>query len=301
MMLQNSFSNKIKRSSPKQLFPDGGGKAILAKQIVQIINEHEWNQYVEPFAGGASVFWQIKAEGRHERKGFVLNDINSLIVTAYRVAIAQPEELYLKLKASLYSQRLHRLSRQIINDPDGYSDIEIAWAVIYSIRTSFMNQLTGSWSRDSGANNRHRNGAKVYSYFLDYLPEVLNLLKTAIISNEDAINCIDKTDGSDTIFYCDPPYPNTESFHYLGYTQSDFEKLIDRLATTQGTVVLSCYPNDAVPKDWIKYEFPRNCFMAKKSGITSERIECVWVKPKHQKTIFCHKQSVKNQLSLFNF
>lgn len=119
------------------------------------------------------------------------------------------------------------------------------------------------------------------------------VLSHSLLATSHAITCIQKWDSVDTLFYCDPPYPGTDQFHYQGYTQSDFEQLIDCLSEVQGTVVLSCYPNAYVPNDWKKYEFVRNCAIAKKSRITSERIETVWVKPS------VRGQTSTDQLELF--
>lgn len=283
---------------PEQLFPYVGRKATLASKITKLMATHHWTRYVEPFAGGASVFWQLKKEGRNARKCFVLNDVNNLIITAYRVGIEQPAELKLKLKASLYSQELHRLSSKIINSPSDYTDLEIAWGVIYNTRSSFFSKINDSWNRCGGGEPGTKNSAKQYSAFLEYLPDILNLLQGTFVSNEDALTCLKKWDSLDTLFYCDPPYPGTSQHHYSGYTQGDFDRLIECCASLRGTVVLSCYPNDSVPPDWIKHEFKRNSSMARKSGITSARIETVWVKPSNISTPLLSGISDR-QLSLF--
>lgn len=56
------------------------------------------------------------------------------------------------------------------------------------------------------------------------------------------------------LFYCDPPYPGSDQGHYSGYTQADFDRLIDAIQQAQGSFVLSCYPNQAVPSDWQRIE-----------------------------------------------
>lgn len=265
----------------------------MATKITKIIANYPHKTYVEPFVGGGSVFWQLKYNQPQSKKCFVLNDINDLIITAYQVAIAQPESLQLKLASSLYSQSLHQRAKNIIKNKHNYSEIDIAWAVIYSIRCNFLPKIDDSWGHDASQGKRSgKNRAMQYARFLDYLPIVLSFLKSVYVSNEDAITCIKKWDSPHTLFYCDPPYPETDQFHYQGYSQNDFEQLIVCLSQIQGTAILSCYPNTSVPSNWKKYEFIKNCAIAKKSGITSERIEVVWVKPSNTETI-------STQLSLF--
>src|SRR5881227_3620951 len=79
-----------------------GGKNRLAKQIIALLPEH--TTYVEPFAGGAQVFFH-KQPSRVE----VLNDLNEDIVTFFRVCQSHHEELTRYLRFTVASRRLHQL------------------------------------------------------------------------------------------------------------------------------------------------------------------------------------------------
>jgi DNA adenine methylase len=265
------------KNTPNQLFPYYGGKATLASTVIEVTKEFNHRVYVEPFCGGASVFFQ-KQQSIPPKKDavHVLNDLNDLVITAYRVAIEQPRELEGKLKSSLYSESLFRKAKNIVENPEKFTDLDIAWAVIYKIRSSFCNKLDGTWGRSKKANDE----VETYNNFLEYLPSVLQELRQATISSEDAIACIERWDSSETLFYVDPPYPNTDQGHYAGYTQADFEKLIETLKRVKGTVILSCYPNDAVPADWEKISIRRRCPINFSRQITdSFRTEVIWIKP----------------------
>ena len=265
------------QNTPNQLFPYYGGKATLASTVIEVIKEFNHRVYVEPFCGGASIFFQKQQSILPKKDAVhVLNDLNDLIITAYRVAIEQPEKLEKKLKSSLYSESLFRKAKHIVENPEEFTDIDIAWAVIYELRSSFCNQLDGTWGRSKNENYV----VKTYNNFLEYLPSVLKELRQATISSEDAIACIKRWDSPETLFYVDPPYPNTDQGHYAGYTQSDFEKLIETLKNAKGTVVLSCYPNEAVPADWEKISIRRRCPINFSRQITdSFRTEVIWTKP----------------------
>jgi DNA adenine methylase len=265
------------KNTPNQLFPYYGGKATLASTVIEVIKEFNHRVYVEPFCGGASVFFQ-KQQSIPPKKDavHVLIYLNDLVITAYRVAIEQPRELEGKLKSSLYSESLFRKAKNIVENPEKFTDLDIAWAVIYKIRSSFCNKLDGTWGRSKKANDE----VETYNNFLEYLPSVLQELRQATISSEDAIACIERWDSSETLFYVDPPYPNTDQGHYAGYTQADFEKLIETLKKVKGTVILSCYPNDAVPADWEKISIRRRCPINFSRQITdSFRTEVIWIKP----------------------
>ena len=61
---------------PPILYP--GGKTNMIKNVLKLIPAH--SQYVEPFCGGASIFW-AKEMASHN----VLNDTFSGILNFYRV------------------------------------------------------------------------------------------------------------------------------------------------------------------------------------------------------------------------
>src|SRR5712671_3627168 len=75
-----------------------GGKNRLAKQIISILPEHV--TYVEPFAGGAQVFFH-KAPSKVE----VLNDLDFEIVNFFRCCQHHYEELVRYLNYCLISRR----------------------------------------------------------------------------------------------------------------------------------------------------------------------------------------------------
>jgi DNA adenine methylase len=63
-----------------------GGKRRLAKHILPLMGEH--TTYVEPFAGGAAMFFM-----KEPSKVEVINDINSDLVNLYRVVRHHLDEL----------------------------------------------------------------------------------------------------------------------------------------------------------------------------------------------------------------
>src|ERR1700730_17359344 len=79
-----------------------GGKRRIAKQLVALIPDH--TTYVEPFAGGAQVFFH-KTPSRVE----VLNDLDHDVITFFRVAQLHPDELVRWLRYAVVSRRLHHV------------------------------------------------------------------------------------------------------------------------------------------------------------------------------------------------
>jgi DNA adenine methylase len=55
-------------------------------------------------------------------------------------------------------------------------------------------------------------------------------------------------------FYLDPPYPTSNQGHYSGYTEKDFDNLMNTLFKLKGKFMLSCYKrnldNYKLPSNW---------------------------------------------------
>lgn len=81
------------------VIPWVGGKRKLAKTILPLFPEHTC--YVEPFCGGAAMFF-MKEPSDVE----VLNDINSDIVNLYRVVQNHLEEFIRQFKWALTSREI---------------------------------------------------------------------------------------------------------------------------------------------------------------------------------------------------
>lgn len=255
-----------------------GGKQRMASKIVPLLPRH--TVYVEPFCGGATILFAKDKPPITNQSNYreVINDLNGNLVTLYRVAIEQPEALELKIKATLHSRRDYKRACAIYKNPDEYDDLTVAWATYVSFMQSFGNVAGGGWQ--TGVKTRNL-AATWHNRKLD-VKQRIERLADVHIEQRDALDVIKAWDSPQTLFYCDPPYPDTDQDRriYSGYTQADFEALIDTLANCKGSFVLSCYPNDAVPKEW-----PRHDFTARMSASNGKnrkqqkttRTECVWV------------------------
>src|SRR5512147_2463981 len=140
----------------KPLISYYGGKQRIASKIVEEVWKIPHTVYVEPYAGGLAVLF---AKGKkqvtnndHYRE--VINDIDDRLITLYRVARGQPEEFNRWIQCTLYSQSDHKRSAEILRNPNGYSDLERAWAYYVNIQQSFSNTLFAGWStKVFGRNN----------------------------------------------------------------------------------------------------------------------------------------------------
>ena len=64
-----------------------------------------------------------------------------------------------------------------------------------------------------------------------------------------------RQDNKDDFFYCDPPYFNSDMGHYKGYTEKDFENLLESLSKIKGKFLLSSYPSELIERYTKKYKW----------------------------------------------
>src|SRR5437762_9980555 len=105
-----------------------GGKNRLATKVIAMLPEH--TAYVEPFAGGAQVFFH-KPPSNVE----VLNDLDFDVVNFFRVCQWHYEELVRYLRFSIASRKLHEL--HVKTDPTTLTDIQRAGRFFYLQKNSF--------------------------------------------------------------------------------------------------------------------------------------------------------------------
>jgi len=258
-----------------------GGKQRIASKIVPYILAIPYTVYAEPFAGGLSVLY---AKGKIDRgnKGHyreAINDKNKQLITFWRVAREHPEELTRWINLTPYSQEECHEAQKIYDNPSEYNNLKVAWATYIQCNMSFSHQIGAGWS--VSVNGRDNSGSKWVNR-ADRLPECFERLRDVHIGCEDAIRFIKRWDAPQTLFYCDPPYPNSHQGHYVGYTLDDWANLCDALDSCQGSYILSNYHQDIQPKSAQKCVEIEAVMSASNSAkqtqdINKKRIEKLWI------------------------
>ena len=230
-----------------------GGKTAMLPHILPLIPPH--TAYIEPFCGGAAVFW-----AKTPCKCEVLNDTNGNLMNFYRVARDRKMRLHLEnlVETSLHSEELWRKTKDIYLNPDKHKKVIRAWALWYQCNFSFGAVVTSSFAR-----SLKENGENLFQIKLDYMKksfqQTINRLDNCTLLNNDALHTLNGTyNDKQTFAYIDPPYFNADCGHYSGYTEEDFEKLLTLLATKwKGSFLLSNYPSKLTDKYITKYNW--NC------------------------------------------
>jgi DNA adenine methylase len=254
-----------------------GGKQRIASQIVPYIHRIPHTVYAEPFCGGLSILY---AKGKYIRGNSdyyreAINDANKCLITFWRVARKQPEELARWIELTPYSQEEYRESLKIYRSSHDYPDSKVAWATFIQCNMSFANKIGGGWKTQ----NISQNSAATWNNKKQQLPECFERLNDVHIGCEDALDFIGRWDSPQTLFYLDPPYPETHQGHYKGYTLEDFQALCNALDNCEASYILSNYPQETAPKSVQQYVEIEAVMSASKDiiNVDTKRTECLWI------------------------
>ena len=250
-----------------------GGKQKLVTTIVPMFPEH--TLYSEPFVGGGAVFW-AKPKSPVE----VINDTNRELINFYQVLQRDYISLEKEIRISLHSRSMHRDAQVVNSAPHLFSDVKRAWAIWVLAAQSFSSQLDGTWGYDV---KRNSTSNKVHKKRESFTEELAIRLQGVQIECTDALRIIESRDTPTSLFYCDPPYPGTDCGHYDGYSQEDFEMLLDRLSRIEGKFIISSYPNSALSEriqahKWHQIQIESKVSVANQNKATKPRkskVECL--------------------------
>ena len=205
-----------------------GGKSRLSKQIIDRIPKHKC--YVEPFAGGAWVFFR-KVESKVE----VLNDINGEAVNLYRVIRFHLEEFIRYFKWILVSREEFNRFKKM--RPETMTDIQRAVRFYYLQKTSFSGRIGSGATFGTATTGLPRlNLLRIEE---DLSAAHLRLCR-CFIENEGYDKVIKRYDRKHTFFYIDPPYYDCENDYGKDiFNKRDFQKLASQLEQIKGKFLLS--------------------------------------------------------------
>jgi len=202
-----------------------GGKNRLARKIISLIPEH--TAYIEPFCGGAQVFFHKEAS-RVE----ILNDLNEDVFNFLRVCKLHHAELVRQLEFCIASRRWFELFQD--SDVRALSDIQRAVRFFYLQKNCYGGMVTKQSYAVSVADGSNYNPKRLPEQLEKAHERLLNVQLECLPYQET----MTRFDRPSSFFYIDPPYFNLRHYRY-NLEQKDFVEMAKLLATLQGKFLLS--------------------------------------------------------------
>lgn len=210
---------------PQPIVPWIGGKRRLAKHIIPTFPEHTC--YVEPFAGAAAIFF-LKEPSKAE----VLNDFNGEVTNLYRVVQHHLEEFVRQFKWALVSRQIFKWEK--MKRPETLTDIQRAARFFYLQKLCFGGKVQSQTFGTTTSSAPRMNILRLE----EELSTAHIRLANAQIEHLDWAECVRRYDRPHTLFYCDPPYWETEGYG-IDFPLDQYALMADLARTIQGRMIIS--------------------------------------------------------------
>lgn len=200
-----------------------GGKGQLLSDLDNLFpplkNIHG---YVEPFLGGGSVFFYLESQGLLCNKNVYLSDVNSRLITTYKVVRDNLKELIelLKKYQEHHTEKLYYEVRD--NYHDRQNPLIIAAEFIYLNKTCFNGGMRVNSNGIYNMGIGHKEKINLFDSI--EIERCSKALQNAHIETKSFENIIDVCD-KDYFVFLDPPYDNigdSGNSSFVGYTADSF-------------------------------------------------------------------------------
>lgn len=184
-------------------FRYAGGKFYARKLILEHVPKH--SSYIEPFAGGGSIFFAKK-----KVKNNWLNDIDKDLINTFTIIRDRPEDLIEILKDEKASKERHKYFK---NEYKPKNDLERAYRWFYLNRTSYsgiMNMQNCFWGYGDKYSMRPENWPRAIRKTSEKLQDVK-------LTSYDFDKVIAEAED-DAFLFIDPPYFNADQDKFYAHS-----------------------------------------------------------------------------------
>lgn len=250
----------------------------MAAQIASLLPAHR--TYVEPFGGAAAVLF-TKAPATLE----VYNDVNSGLITFFRVLRDQPEQLARALRFSPYSREEFTLCVQTWEEIE--DDVERARRWYVRCRQAFAaSAATVGWGYERTGATRGGTRSGSFATSVEALERFAERFRRVQVEHLDWRAVLRRYDGPAACFYLDPPYhPETRgcdrhSCYVHELEAEDHDELVAAAIALKGSVLVSGYDHSSY-RVLDDAGFERICFQRQTTASRNadgrgDRTDIVW-------------------------
>ncbi len=206
-----------------------GGKSLLVSKIIERMPKHSC--YCEVFAGAA---WLLFKKDEDESHVEIINDINTDLVTLYRIVKHHLDEFIRYLRWILVSR--DEFERFKTENPESLTDIQRAVRFYYLLKSGYASRIVNPSFSIATTSKPRLNLLRIEEELL-----MVHLrLARVYIENRPYERVLEHFDKPDTFFYLDPPYYGCEDYYGHGiFSREDFLTLKDILGNIKGKFILS--------------------------------------------------------------
>ena len=205
-----------------------GGKAREIKFFKEYYPE-SFDRYIEPFAGGAAVYFDLNFNGEN-----VINDVHKELTNFYQqIKNGKSLDIYSLMKQYDNEEKTYYVVRDEFIPKN---EVEEAFRFFYLRKTCFRGMLRYN---KKGKFNIPFGRYKTYDFEILKDINYENLLKRTEIKVGDSKNIFDEFNDENNFMFLDPPYDSTfTDYGYCKYEKSNHLQLARSFKSTKNKCLI---------------------------------------------------------------
>jgi len=242
----------------KPLCKWSGGKRDEIKMFSRFYPE-KYDRFVEPFAGGAAVYFDLNFQGEN-----IINDIHPELINFYKqMKMGYANDIFNIVSSFGQSENDYYVVRgggkKLPKDMKVFqpkNDVELAAKFIYLRRSCYRGMIRYN---NNGGFNVPWGRYKTLNFNDLINPEYTNLFERTKIMNGDYKLVFDMYDGPENFYFIDQPYDST--FNDYGgdnFNRENQLELFEKFSNTNAKCLMIVGGSDFIRElysDYIKFEY----------------------------------------------
>lgn len=216
-----------------------GGKGKLARFMKEIVRSNSLSdgRYVEPYAGGAAVAWELLLTGVVRRVS--INDISLPVFAFWHSVLNATDELCSLIQDCSVTIEEWDRQKEVFRRPEEADYLSLGFSFFFLNRTNRSGILNGGVIGGRAQSGKWKIDARFNKPDLIFRIKKIALLRTRIeISNLDAVKFIQTNAerfSNRTLLYIDPPYFEKGRFlYYDAYRADDHAAVAESVKALEG-------------------------------------------------------------------
>ncbi|MCR5857448.1 DNA adenine methylase [Mesorhizobium sp. J428] len=196
-----------------------GGKGKLARFMKEIVRSNGLSdgRYVEPYAGGAAVAWELLLTGVVRRVS--INDISLPIFAFWHSVLNSTNDLCRMIHDCPLTMDEWDKQKEIFRRPDEADNLSLGFSFYFLNRTNRSGILNGGVIGGRGQTGKWKIDARFNKPdLISRIEKIASLRDRIELTNLDAVKFIEinaKRFGNRTLLYIDPPLFRQRTFSIL--------------------------------------------------------------------------------------
>ena len=207
-----------------------GGKGKLAKFVRALVKENRLcdGRYVEPFAGGAAIAWELLLTGVVRRVS--INDYDNSVYSFWASVLDNTDKICELIHNSPLTVEFWDKQKTVLKNKNSESALDIGFAFFYLNRTNRSGIINGGLIGGRNQSGLWKMDARFNKPLLiEKIQKIAERKSHIQLTNLDAIEFMKQNFSSwdkNTLIYLDPPYFEKGKFlYYNSFKTEDHEAL----------------------------------------------------------------------------